>query len=443
MKLFLLKHWDIVRSSFWFVPALMTTGAAMAAYAAVALDTAVTDEWLQAQPWAYTGGAEGASSVLSTIAGSMITIAGVVFSMTLVALSLATSQLGPRLLRNFMRDAVNQTVLGTFIATFVYCLMVLRSVRRADEELFVPHLAVTLGVLLALVSLGVLIYFIHHVSISIQADEVIARTAVELNETIDRLFPDDIGKPAEKVPEAATMLPGDFDRDAAAVPAPRDGYLQRIDGEALLELARSEDLVLRIERRPGQYVTERRPLATVFPGARIDRALGERIVAAFVIGRQRTSAQDVEFVVEQLVEIAVRALSPGINDPFTAIACVDRLASALHRLARKEMPAPARFDDGGRLRVVAPADTFAGIVDTAFDQLRQNARSSAAVTIRLLDAIAVVATAAQAADRRDALRRQAELIARGARELSERADRRIVEARHAEALGLLQPGGDV
>ena len=167
------------------------------ALAAVALDEAVSDRWLQSLSWAYNGGAEGASPVLGTIAGSMITIAGVVFSMTLVALTLASSQLGPRLLRNFMRDTVNQAVIGTFVSTFVYCLLVLRTIRRADEVAFVPHLAVTLGVLLALVSLGVLIYFIHHVAVSIQADQVIARVGKELFESIERLYPRRIGDAPE------------------------------------------------------------------------------------------------------------------------------------------------------------------------------------------------------------------------------------------------------
>ena len=175
MRAQLLKYWDRIRSSFWFLPSLMACGAVALALATVALDGSVTDDWLQTLAWVYTGGAEGASAVLETIAGSMITIAGVVFSLTLVALSLASSQFGPRLLRNFMRDTANQVVLGTFVATFLYCLLVLRTIRRADEVAFVPHLSVTLGVLFAIASLGVLIYFIHHVSVSIQADEIIAR----------------------------------------------------------------------------------------------------------------------------------------------------------------------------------------------------------------------------------------------------------------------------
>ncbi|NDP40395.1 MAG: DUF2254 domain-containing protein, partial [Rhodoferax sp.] len=195
MKTLLLKYWDRLRSSLWFVPAVMAWLAVALAFGAVELDKAVDEDWLQRLSWSYSGGAEGASLPLGTVAGSMIAIAGTVFSMTLVALSLASSQLGPRLLRNFMRDTANQVVLGTFVATFVYCLLVLRTIRRADEVTFVPHLSVSIGVLLAMVSIGVLIYFIHHVSVSIQADEVVARVGRELEDGIDRLFPGHLGKP--------------------------------------------------------------------------------------------------------------------------------------------------------------------------------------------------------------------------------------------------------
>ncbi len=412
-------------------------GAAIAlAFATVALDEALSNQWLQARGWVYTGGAEGASLVLGTIAGSMITIAGVVFSMTLVALSLASSQLGPRLLRNFMRDTANQMVLGTFIATFLYCLLVLRTIRRVDEIAFVPHLSVTIGVLFALASIGVLIYFIHHVSVSIQADEVVARVGNELIQVIDGLFPQQFGR-GEPLPEAEACdarLPEAFEREARPVGATGDGYLQRIDADTLMSLAEQEDVLFRVERRPGHYVVMGSPLATVWPGDRVTEKLAARVNSAFVVGSQRTPVQDVEFAVLQLVEIAVRALSPGINDPFTAVACVDRLGSALCRLAEREMPSPYRFDGQGRLRMVAPAVTFPGIVDAAFDQIRQSARSSAAVTIRLLETIAVIAAAAQRPEDRAALRRHAEMIARGAREeLPEGEDRRAVEARYEAA----------
>lgn len=445
MKAHLLKYWDRLRSSFWFVPALMAGAAIALSFATVALDKAATvDRWLQAQSWTYTGGAEGASLVLGTIASSMITIAGVVFSMTLVALSLASSQLGPRLLRNFMRDTTNQLVLGTFVATFVYCLLVLRTIRRADELAFVPHLSVSIGVLFALVSLGVLIYFIHHVSVSIQADEVVARVGRELVHGIERLFPEQADR-AEPSSESATSLAGltaKIDSGARTVAAAEDGYLQFIDTDALMRLAGKEDVLFRLQRRPGQYVVMGCTLATVEPGERVNDDLAARVNAAFVMGDQRTAAQDIEFAIHQLVEIAVRALSPGINDPFTAITCVDRLGSALRRLAQRDMPSPYRFGKQDRLRMIVSAVTFPGIVDAAFNEIRQYARSSAAVTIRLLETITMIAGAVRCEEDRAALLRHAEMIARGARAgLPEEDDRHAVEDRYRAASRALHESG--
>jgi len=388
------------------------------ALSAVALDKAVGDDWLERLGWSYSGGAEGASLLLGSVAGSMIAIAGTVFSMTLVAMSLASSQLGPRLLRNFMRDTANQMVLGTFVATFVYCLLVLRTIRRADEVAFVPHLAVSLGVLLAMVSIGVLIYFIHHVSVSIQANEVVARVGRELEEGIGRLFPGQLGEPdceASKAPGEAE-LPAAFAREASPVGAIEDGYLQLIDADALMVLASEEDLLLRLERRPGHYLVKGQTMVVIWPADRVTDALVDKLNDAFVFGNQRTATQDVEFSFLQLVEIAVRALSPGINDPFTAIACVDRLGSALCRLAGRDMPSPLRFDDHGRLRLVAPGVTFAGIVDTAFNQIRQSARSNPAVAIRMLDTIAQIAGQVQRPQDTACLLRHTDMIVRGARE---------------------------
>jgi len=437
MKTWLLKYWDAVRSSFWFVPASMAIAAAALAFAGVALDEAVTDEWMRTQTWAFTGSAEGASLLLATLAGSMITIAGTVFSMTLVALSLASSQLGPRLLRNFMRDKTNQAVLGTFVATFVYCLLVLRTIRRADAVEFVPHLSVTIAVLLAMISMGVLIYFIHHVSVSIQADEMIARVGTELRDGIGRLFPSTFGRDDTRDVDArdvdahaAHPLPDRFEADARQVAATGDGYLQLIDADALMKIASTEDLVLRLDQRPGQYVIEGHALAVVWPPERLSDEIVERIGAAFVLGNQRTSVQDLQFGIDQLVEIAVRALSPGINDPFTAITCVNRLGSTLSRLARQMTPMSHRLDAEGKLRVVTNPPTFADFVDAAFNMIRHYGRDSAAVTQCVLENIALVGESAQRPDQRAALLRHAEMVARGAEQgLPEVSDRVAVADR--------------
>ncbi|RJQ83634.1 MAG: DUF2254 domain-containing protein, partial [Desulfobacteraceae bacterium] len=250
MRMHLLKYWERVRSSFWFVPAIMACGSVALVFVTVAIDERMTGSWLQGISWVYTGGAEGASAVLGTIAGSMMTIAGVVFSMTLVALTLASSQFGPRLLRNFMSDTSNQVVLGTFVATFLYCLLVLRTIRHTEEDAFVPHLSVTLGVLFAIVGMGVLIYFIHHVSVSIQADEIVARVGAELIEGIERLFPEQIGRenPGSAAESGGADIPASFDAQARPVKAAGDGYLQFIDTDALMHLATQEDLLLRVAK---------------------------------------------------------------------------------------------------------------------------------------------------------------------------------------------------
>jgi uncharacterized membrane protein len=443
MRVQVFKTWDRVRSSFWFLPAVMAVGAMVLAFATVAMDARVTD-WLTLNwGWTFSGGAEGASNLLGTIAGSMITIAGVVFSMTLVALSLTSSQLGPRLLRTFMRDTATQAVLGTFVATFLYCLLVLRTIRRV--EAFVPHLSVTLGVLLAVVSVGVLIYFIHHVSVSIQANEIVARVGTELIEEMERLFPESIGRGAPRIPAEppdAGFLDA-FSREARPIESDGDGYLQLVDGEALMALAMQEDVVIRVERRPGHFVVATRPLALVWPGNRVTAQLKERINSAFALGKQRTSGQDIEFAVSQLVEIAIRALSPGVNDPFTAITCVDRLGSALCRLAQRDMPSPYRYDPQDQLRVITPVFTFPDVTDTAFNQIRQYGRSSAAVTIRLLETIAEVARFAHRPEDRAALLRHANMIARGSHDgLPEDEDRQEVEKRFQSANQLLsEPPG--
>jgi uncharacterized membrane protein len=437
----LLKYWEALRSSFWFVPAAMAGLAVALAQGAVALDRVIPDEWLERLGWSYSGTAEGARLLLSTVAGSMIAVAGTVFSMTLVVLSLASSQLGPRLLRNFMRDTSNQVVLGSFVATFVYCLLVLRTIRGADGAAFVPSLAVSIGVLLAMVSMGVLIYFIHHISVSIQADVVVARVSKELHEGIARLFPGELGQPEPETSARtrAADLPAGFAREAGPVGAPDDGYLRWVDADALMALAGKHDLLLRLDVRPGHYLVKGQAMVKVWPAARITDALVKELHAAFVLGNQRTATQDVEFSISQLVEIAVRALSPGINDPFTALSCIDRVGSALCRLARREMPSPQRFDDEGRLRLVAPGATFAEILDAAVDPIRQSARSNPAVAIRLLDAIAQIAGRMQHTAHASCLRRQAEMIVRGAREaVAEPEDVRAVEARFVAATQALR-----
>jgi uncharacterized membrane protein len=412
----------------------MTFLALCLAFAAIAVDTALDGS----AGWAYGGGPEGARELLSAIASSMITVAGVSFSVMIVALTLASQQFGPRLLRNFMRDTGNQIVLGTFIATFTYCLLVLRTV-RSDESDFVPHVSVTLAIVFALASLGVLIYFIHHAAISIQAPELIAMVAKDLNEGIERLYPEQLGQSsASAVEEVSQDTLESFEAHGRAISAPTPGYLQSLDDDKLMTIAQKKDLVVLLKCRPGNFVIEGDEIARARPQDRVDKDTADALRGAFLFGSQRTHLQDLEFSLHQLVEIAVRALSPGVNDPFTAINCIDHIAAALSVLARRSFPSPYRRDADGSLRVVAPRTSFAGILNLAFDPIRQYGRTSVPVNLRLLDAIVKIATRVKREGDRTALLNQALMIARGSASLPEERDREAVTARFEAALLALQ-----
>jgi uncharacterized membrane protein len=291
MKINIIKLWDDLRTSFWFIPMLMAAAAIGLSFAMVSLDRMVGSEWLYSQPWAFAGGAEGATATLSTIASSMITIAGLVFSMTLVALTLASSQLGPRLLRNFMNDKTNQVVLGTFVATFLFALLILRTIQREPEGGFVPHLSVTLAVVLAVAGLCVLVYFIHHVAVSIQADNVAAHIGNELTNSIERLYPEHIGKGADDDDNA--KLPERFEQDHRRIASANDGYVQMIDIQGLNNTAASANVTLALSVLPGSFVHPGTELARIMPPARSDTAMTNAVCAAVEIADvQQVGARD-------------------------------------------------------------------------------------------------------------------------------------------------------
>jgi len=437
MRTKLSKLLDSLHSSFWFIPTLMVVIAIGLSFSTIHIDQSSNTEIIGNLGWAYALGPSGSRAILSAIAGSMVSVATTAFSITIVALQLASSQFGPRLLRNFMQDTGNQIVLGTFISTFVYSLLVLRTINGVDKNEFVPHLAVTCGIILAIASIGVLIYFIHHSASSIQVDNVVSKVGRELDDTINRLFPEQIGRGASKHRNEPSLndIPDDFDRDARSIQATSSKYIQAIDTDQLMQIAIKENLLLQIQKRPGDFVVQGSPLAMVYPADAVRKKLPEQINSAFVLGSQRTDQQDIEFSINQLVEIASRALSPGINDPFTAVRCVDQLSAALCHLAQKEIPSPYRYDDRDKLRVIAEPVTFTDVLDAAFNQIRQYGQTSVAVTMRLLEAIAVIATFTHTQEDQDALLRHANMIERGSHEgISEGLDQKDIKERYLAAL---------
>ena len=447
MKARLLALVHDIRASYWFIPSVMVAAAIALCIGATALDARIGSGWIESVPWLYANRPEGARGFLTTVAGSMIGVAGVTFSITIASVVYASGQYGPRLLTNFMSDRGNQVTLGTFIATFVYCLLTLRSIRAEGEAAeaagaFVPHVAVTVGMGLAMASVGVLIFFIHHVPESIHVSNVIAGIGRDLRAKVDTLFPERIGRAepgeeAEASDAVRTEMPEGFYDDAEPVAADGAGYVQAIDVDAMLEAAEAHDLLLRLRHRPGDFVASGDALVLAWPSASLSPEACETLRTAFAWGRHRTAIQDVRFLVNELVEIAARALSPGVNDPFTAISCLDWLSAALKCLAEREFPSADRYAADGTLRVVAEPTTFREFAGQVYGQLRPYVSADRNAALHTLKTIGEVGARASG-DRRRVLRHHADAVLQGAQaSLTLDADRESVAERHRLVVHLL------
>jgi uncharacterized membrane protein len=422
--------WQDIRSSWWFVPSLMAIGAIVLAFVTTRLDSMFGDTF-ESGFGLYGGGAQGSRSVLETVAGSMITVAGVSFSIVIVVMTLASSQFGPRVLRTFMRDRGNQITLGTFIATFIFSVLVLRTIRAengANDE-FVPHLSVTVAMLLTLASLAVFIYFIHHSARSIQVNQVIEAVGRDLDKAVDDLYPGQIGHDAAAervdVPDMAT---------GGTVESRDVGYVQLVSARDLLAAARENDVVIELLFEPGSFVIRGTALARVVPADRLDTRLAEKVRGALAVGEQRTEEQDLGFAIDQLEQICLRALSPALNDALTATLCIDRLAASLARLAERELPSPLRADDEGRLRVIAQPVTLVQMLETAFAEIRRSARTNVTASTRLLAALGAIGARATRLNDLAALRDAARLVVDEAEQHVSSTD--IAELRDAQRAAL-------
>lgn len=445
MHIWLINLWDRFQSSFWFIPTVMAVLAIVLGFVMPEVDTRVNVAEIDYLNWLGTTKA-AARSMLGALAGAMITVAGVVFSMTMIVLSITASQFGSRLLRAFMQDRVTQFGLGAFLATSIYCLLVMKDVHSfGDGDTFVPHISVFLAVVLSILNLVAFIYFLHHMSVSMQAQTIVGDVADDLERSIERLFPQRVGDAPPDDNGANTRELADcLGRKHVSVAVEKEGYLQAIDGDALLGIAVEVDRVFELMYRPGDFLIQGLPLLRIRPPIEVDDELRERLKNCYIVGSQRTPRQDVECAINELVEVAVRALSPGINDPFTAMTCIDRLSASMGRLAARDFPSRYRYDDKGEFRMIVPPTTFTGALNAAFDQIRQNGRKTTSVSIRLLEGLARIAPfTTRDADRR-AILRQAEMIVSGSKSgLPEKHDREEVRERYEALVELLGQAADV
>lgn len=388
-----------LRESFWFVPLLMLCGAALLAWGTLRLDghLGTSAFELEALDWVRLGGHAGSRTMLAALAGAVMTVAGVVFSVTMAVLALTTSQFGPRLLRRFVSDRGIQAVLGTFLATFLHSVLILLAI--GDEGQLLPRVSVLTSTTLTLASLLAFVYFVHHVATQVQADRVIAAAAKDLDDVIEGVH---LRRSDDRL-ACRAGLPGGFEDDARPVPARREGYVTALDLERLIRYAREHDAVIRVDAAPGAFVAVGDAIASVFPPSRAP-ALEPLVRRAFYFGSLRTPEQDLEFAIEQLVEIGVRAMSPGINDPFSAIRCVDRLEASLGRLFERAPPPSHCGDEQGDLRVVVPWASVVESVAAAFGPLRHAGRQEVLVLRTIARAIGRLAVRAPTPEVARALR---------------------------------------
>lgn len=350
-------------------------GACVVFAAALAFVMVEIDHYLDDTLAAYTFGAgpDGAREVLSAVTGSMITFTGLVFSITIVVLTLTSGQFSPRVLRTFLRDRITQYSLGVFVATFVYSVLVLRTVRTGENE-FVPALSTTVSLVLLVASVAMFLIYIHHVATTIQVSRIIQAIGTETRLTIDRELPDDT--PVDSLPAPRVDTSG-----ARRLAARGRGILISVDDEALVRLAADEDVTLVVLNKVGQYVPEGAPLLAI-----VGRSEGFDTDCAYDClrqGKERTMDQDVAFGFRQLVDIAEKALSPGINDPTTAVQCLDELHDLLRRLVTRALPTGVHADDAGRVRLLVPALDFAGYLDLACQEIHQYGADAVQVQRRL------------------------------------------------------------
>jgi uncharacterized membrane protein len=433
---------ETLRTNMWLIPAIASAAAVALFAVTVSIDEAAFHGELRLPSWVISGSPDAARQILSSLAGALITVVGVVFSVVIVAMTLASQQFGPRMLRTFIRDRGSQLTLGTFVATFFYAMLALISIGST----FVPHLSVTVALALTAIDLGVLIYFIHHIATAIQLPAVIASIAHDLSSAIDAEAAPGLagGSPAASRSLSGTALVNGpsaevllarLDRSGSVVRVPTSGYLRFVRHATLVRIAAECDAVIQLHHRPGHFLVKGHPMATVWP-PEAATAIGRRLETVHITGPLRTLSQDIAFGIDQLVEIGIRALSPAVNDTFTALTCIDWLGDSLCKIAVEWHPQSCHRDRLGTIRLITVPVSYERLVQRSFEKIRQAADGMPAVLIRQLDALSKVMAVAPPGRSR-VLLDQAAMIARvGERSVPEPADQADIAARHQALLAV-------
>lgn len=428
---------EALRTNLWVVPLLETVITCVFFAGTYALDRAAYDGAITFPSWVISGTADTARLILTTIAAAIMTVIGIVFSITIVVLTLASTQFGPRMLRNFVRDLGTQLALGAFVATFCYAMITLVSVGGGPHGDFVPHLSVTVSLGLTLANVGVLIYFLDHVAAMIQLPVVIAGIAKTLHAEIDAHERDSDAGPAVQRGPSGEELTARLAAAGVPIRTPRSGYLQVIRLEKLVRVATKVDAVVQLPYRPGHFLVAGQVMARVWPPSAAS-AVQNFLAHGHIAGAYRTLPQDISFGIDQLVEIALRALSPAVNDTFTGMTCVDWIADGLCRISRSWRPQGIHTDRDGKIRVIAYQPEFDRLVQRSFATIRQAAIGMPAIMIRQLEALAKIIEQTPNRSRRTILLRQAEAIERlNAATVADPEDRADVTRRYRVIIDMI------
>lgn len=402
--------WDRLKVSLWFMPLVMSIAAVLASWLLGLLDALIPNEVFITSKLILTASPNELRAILIGIAGTVLATAGVVFSLLTLPLSTVASQFGSRLLRVFMRDRTTQLVLGMFVATFCYCLATALSIPPVEAQALSPQITVTFALFLMLLTFASLILLIQHISIMLQAPNIVAaagsdlREAVEVRESAQNRIVQDLSG------ESTNDLEQQAEQAAYSLRVNKTGYIQFVDPEIILNLASERGLVLRLLRKSGQFVLSGETVALVWPAGSVDEHLAKHLRRGIQIGNQRTPTQDIEYAINQLTEIAVRAMSPAINDPFTALTCLDHLADGLASYIKAGEISPRFYDRVGQLRLFFEPASLQELLGAAFNMLRHASSDNASVLLGMLEAIEAIGQAADADGARQELLRHASLV---------------------------------
>lgn len=396
-------RFDKIMSSFWFVPGLLILAHVLLFFLTLWMDSLDLGQEIGADisdalggttepsgakvPWFGTTSAASTRVVLSMIAGAMAGIAGTVFSITLVVLQLASAQLGPRLLNNFMYERINQVVLGQFLGLFLFSLLVVNTIKDDAGLTELPHWSVATAILLSIVNSGLLILFIHNVSVSIQPSRIVRTLNKRIEKNLHQLYPEGAEEAWMTENKKAALTESYRFRSPCF---PKDtGYVEYINLDSLAKLADKKDWLIKVLVKPGSFVVEQKPILEVHGHAEEELSDEHRdaLCSAFSIYRSKTYKQDTGFAIRQVTEIATKSLSPGINDPNTAHICIDHLTSSLALLLQRSIPNRVLAREDGQALVVADADRFPDFLEASFDPIRQFGAQIPDIAAHLLESL--------------------------------------------------------